>query len=462
MATTRFIAMHINKGKNIAQCIKNRIDYAINPDKTENGKYISSYGCNPENIQGEFLLSKSIYANKTGREQKNDVIAYQIRQSFKPGEVTPQKANDIGYKLAMKFTKGNYAFIVATHIDKSHIHNHIIFNSTSLDCNKKFRDFLGSGKAIRKISDYICIENGLSIIENPKKTKSNYGKWLGNKKQTSHSEKLRIKIDEALQQKPKNINEFFNIMKELGYEIKTGKHIAFKSSEQKKYIRLNSLGKGYTQQDIFNKIEGKTQYFNKNTYEKNINFIIDIQEKINEGKGKGYAHWAKIFNAKQISATLNYISENNIQNYDVLDEKVKKINESFNNISNEIKDREKRMNDINQLKKHIINYLKTKDIYNAYKQKNFSIKFYEEHKEELIINKSSKEFFDKYNIKKLPSIKSLQCKYMELLYENKKAYKQYHKLKKDMKELLIIKSNIDYILNGKCSKKELKKTEKEI
>ena len=462
MATTRFIAMHINKGKSLAQCIKNRIDYAINPDKTENGKYISSYGCNSETIQGEFLLSKSVYASKTGREQKNDVIAYQIRQSFKPGEVTPQKANDIGYKLAMKFTKGNYAFIVATHIDKSHIHNHIIFNSTSLDCNKKFRDFLGSGKAIRKISDYICIENGLSIIENPKKTKSNYGKWLGNKKQTSHSEKLRIKIDEALQQKPKNINEFFNIMEELGYEIKTGKHIAFKSSEQKKYIRLNSLGKGYTQQDIFNKIEGKTQYFNKNTYEKNINFIIDIQEKINEGKGEGYAHWAKIFNAKQISATLNYISENNIQNYDVLDEKVKKISESFNNISDEIKDREKRMNDINQLKKHIINYLKTKDIYNAYKQKNFSIKFYEEHKEELIINKSSKEFFDKYNIKKLPSIKSLQCKYMELLYENKKAYKQYHKLKKEMKELLIIKSNIDYILNGQCSKKELKKTEKEI
>ncbi len=462
MATTRFIAMHINKGKNIAQCIKNRIDYAINPDKTENGKYISSYGCNPETIQGEFLLSKSIYANKTGREQKNNVIAYQIRQSFKPGEVTPQKANDIGYKLAMKFTKGNYAFIVATHIDKSHIHNHIIFNSTSLDCNKKFRDFLGSAKAIRKISDYICIENGLSIIENPKKTKSNYGKWLGNKKQTSHSEKLRIKIDEALQQKPKNINEFFNIMKELGYEIKTGKHIAFKSSEQKKYIRLNSLGKGYTQQDIFNKIEGKTQYFNKNIYEKNINFIIDIQEKINEGKSEGYVHWAKIFNAKQISATLNYISENNIQNYDVLDEKVKKISESFNNISDEIKDREKQMNDINQLKKHIINYLKTKDIYNTYKQKNFSIKFYEEHKEELIINKSSKKFFDKYNIKKLPSIKSLQCKYMELLYENKKAYKQYHKLKKDMKELLIIKSNIDYILNGQCSKKELKKTEKEI
>lgn len=462
MATTRFIAMHINKGKSIAQCIKNRIDYAINPDKTENGKYISSYGCNPETIQGEFLLSKSVYASKTGREQKNDVIAYQIRQSFKPGEVTPQKANDIGYKLAMKFTKGNYAFIVATHIDKSHIHNHIIFNSTSLDCNKKFRDFLGSGKAIRKISDYICIENGLSIIENPKKTKSNYGKWLGNKKQTSHSEKLRIKIDEALQQKPKNINEFFNIMKQLGYEIKTGKHIAFKSSEQKKYIRLNSLGKGYTQQDIFNKIEGKTQYFNKNIYEKNINFIIDIQEKINEGKGEGYAHWAKIFNAKQISATLNYISENNIQNYDVLDEKVKKISESFNNISDEIKDREKRMYDINQLKKHIINYLKTKDIYNAYKQKNFSIKFYEEHKEELIINKSSKEFFDKYNIKKLPSIKSLQCKYMELLYENKKAYKQYHKLKKEMKELLIIKSNIDYILNGQCSKKELKKTEKEL
>ena len=161
--------MHQNKGKSIADCLADRTDYAKNPDKTNEGEYISTYECDPKTIQGEFLLSKRQYSDITGRQQENDVIAYQIRQSFKPDEISPELANKIGYELGMRFTKVNHAFIVATHIDKAHIHNHIIFNSTSLDCTKKFRDFLGSGKAVRKISDRLCLENSLSIIENPKR-----------------------------------------------------------------------------------------------------------------------------------------------------------------------------------------------------------------------------------------------------------------------------------------------------
>lgn len=164
--------MHQNKGKSIADCLADRTAYAKNPDKTNEGEHISSYECDPKTIQGEFLLSKRQYSDITGRQQENDVIAYQIRQSFKPGEISPELANKTGYELGMSFTKGNHAFIVATHIDKAHIHNHIIFNSTSLDCTKKFRDFLGSGRAVRKISDRLCLENRLSIIENPKRGKS--------------------------------------------------------------------------------------------------------------------------------------------------------------------------------------------------------------------------------------------------------------------------------------------------
>jgi hypothetical protein len=163
--------MHQNKGKSIADCLADRTDYAKNPDKTNKGEYISSYECDPKTVQGEFLLSKRIYNDITGREQASDVIAYQIRQSFKPGEISPELANKIGYELGMRFTKGKYAFIVATHVDKAHIHNHIIFNSTSLDCTKKFKDFLGSGRAVRKVSDRLCLEYGLSVIENLKRGK---------------------------------------------------------------------------------------------------------------------------------------------------------------------------------------------------------------------------------------------------------------------------------------------------
>ncbi|MFV0381991.1 MAG: relaxase/mobilization nuclease domain-containing protein [Breznakia sp.] len=279
--------MHQNKGKSIADCLADRTDYAKNPEKTNDGELLSSYQCDPRTVQGEFMLSKRQYDDITGRKQASNVIAYQIRQAFKPGEITPELANKIGYEIGMSFTKGKHSFIVATHIDKAHIHNHIIFNSTILDCTKKFRDFLGSGRAIAKISDRICLENGLSIIENPKRSKGHYGKWLGDKKPLSHSDKLRQTIDEVLAKKPKIFDDFLQLMQSAGYEMKSGKHIAFKSAEQKKYIRLRSLGEGYSEDEIKAIIEGKApqRKIKKPTakqskhQEKAVNILVDIQEK---------------------------------------------------------------------------------------------------------------------------------------------------------------------------------------
>lgn len=212
--------MHQNKGKSIADCLADRTDYAKNPDKTNEGELLSSYECDPKTVQGEFMLSKRQYDDITGRQQASNVIAYQIRQSFKPGEITPELANKIGYELGMSFTKGKHAFIVATHIDKSHIHNHIIFNSTSLDCTKKFRDFKRSGKALAQISDRLCLENGLSIIENPKRSKGHYGKWLGDKKPPSHSEILRQTIDEVLTQNLKPLISFYSSCRVQAMKLK--------------------------------------------------------------------------------------------------------------------------------------------------------------------------------------------------------------------------------------------------
>jgi len=222
IATTRIMPCHIGKGKTILSSIKSSLDYGKNPDKTRNGEFISSYKCSPMTAEYEFLLSKKQYELITGKTQskEHNILFYQIRQSFKPGTITPVEANKLGYELAMRFTKGNHSFIVTTHEDKKHIHSHIYFNSTTLDCTKKFKNFWGSSRAVRRLSDQICIENGLSIIENPKENKTHYGKWLGDRKKLSNRDILKNDIDNALAKKPKNFEEFLSLMKAVRYTIK--------------------------------------------------------------------------------------------------------------------------------------------------------------------------------------------------------------------------------------------------
>lgn len=457
--------MHKNKGKSLADCIADRMDYALNPTKTNDGKYVSSYQCDPKTVQGEFLLSKRIYSDITGREQANDVIAYQIRQSFKPGEITPELANEIGYELGLRFTKGNHAFIVATHIDKSHIHNHIIYNSTYLDCTRKFRDFLGSGKAVRKISDRLCLENGLSIIENPKRGKNHYGKWLGDKKPISHSEKIRQTIDKILSQKPIDFNAFLSEMEQVGYLVKQGKHTAFKGKDQKKFIRLRSLGEGYFEEEIKAVISGKKSFVSKEKSNESsfthVNLLVDIQAKLQAGKGAGYERWAKIFNLKQMAQTINFLTENNLLSYEDLEKKAQTATDNFNQLSAQIKTTEKRMTEIGNLKTHIINYSKTRDIYTAYRKAGYSKRFYEEHTADLLLHKAAKVAFDELKDKKLPTIKVLQKEYMGLLSEKKKAYAKYHPAKKEMQNVLTAKANIDQILGDDLAKKEKQKSQEQ-
>jgi len=465
MATTRLISMHKNKGKSLADCLADRIDYALNPDKTNDGKYVSSYECDSKTVKGEFLLSKKIYSNITGREQENDVILYQIRQSFKPGEITPEHANKIGYELGLRFTKRNHAFFVATHVDKSHIHNHIIYNSTSLDCTRKFRDFLGSGKAVGKISDRICLENGLSIIENPKRGKTHYGKWLGDKKTITYSQRLRDTIDEILSKKPTDFDTFLLQMEQAGYSIKQGKYFAFKNKEQKRFIRLRSLGEGYSEEEIKKIIKGDKPFINKKQENKKqqspVNLLVDIQAKLQAGKGAGYERWAKIFNLKQMAQTINFLTENNLLAYEDLEKKSQTATDSFNQLSAQIKTAEKRMTEIGNLKTHIINYSKTRDIYTAYRKAGYSKKFYEEHTADLLLHKAAKVAFDELKDKKLPTIKVLQKEYMELLSEKKKAYVKYHSAKKEMQNVLTAKANIDQLLGDDLSKKEKEKSQEE-
>ena len=213
MATTRIMPLHIGKGRTESRAISDIIDYVANPQKTDNGKLITSYGCDSRTADAEFLLAKRQYIAATGRVRgTDDVIAYHVRQSFRPGEITPEEANRLGIEFARRFTKGNHSFVVCTHIDKSHIHNHIIWSAVNMDCDRKFRNFWGSTRAVRRLSDTICIENGLSIVENPKPHGKSYNKWLGEQAKPSHREQLRVMIDRALEQKPADFDTLLQLL----------------------------------------------------------------------------------------------------------------------------------------------------------------------------------------------------------------------------------------------------------
>ena len=463
MATTRLIPMHVIKGQTVAHTVHERLSYAINPDKTNSGQLVKAYGCEPETAAGEMLLCKKEYETYIGRseEKKSDIVLYQIRQSFKPGEITPEKAQEIGYELAMSFTKGKYQFVVATHTDHAHIHNHIIFNSTSIDHAQKFRNFLGSSEAIRKISDKLCLENGLSIIEAPKQGPSHYGKWLGDKKPISWQEKLRQTIDAVMAQKPADFDTFLKLMMESGYEVKQGLHLAFKASGQQKFTRLRSLGEGYSEDELRSAILGKTVHTPKvkRPYRKNpdkIHLLVDIQAKLQAGKGPGYERWAKVFNLKQMAQTINFLTENNITDYETLVEKTKAATDRYHELSQQIKDLEKRMAEITELKKHIINYAKTKEVYSAYRQAGFSAKYYEANTENILLHQSAKQGFDSISLRKIPSMRDLQQEFNSCLDSKKVILKDYVKQKNLMKESLTVQSNVDHLFSQSPADKQKK------
>ena len=309
MAATRLIALHKNKGKSVAACLKSRTDYVQNPDKTEQGELVSCYECSPLTVDEEFMLSKRQYELATGRRQKSDIIAYQIRQSFCPGEITTEEANKVGYELAMRFTKGKHAFIVATHTDRQHIHNHVIFNSTALDGSKKFRDFFFSALAVQRLSDLICLEHQLSVIE--------IKPYLERQKRTlyppkeSNRDRLCGIIDTILAEKPKGFEVFLQKLEQQGYEVKRGKHTAVKGKGQKRFIRFRTLGTGYGEDEIKAVLERKAKhqpYQKKPPKEQSFQLLVDIQGKMAEGKSVDYKKWATKFNLKEMSKTLLFLS----------------------------------------------------------------------------------------------------------------------------------------------------------
>lgn len=449
MAATRLIALHQHKGRTVAQSLGERTDYAKNPEKTEKGETVTAFGCDPYTVDEEFMLQKRQYFQTTGKKQYSDVIAYQIRQSFKPGEITAEEANRAGYELALRFTKGKYSFIVATHTDRAHIHNHIVFNSTSMDGTRKFKDFWRSGLALQKLSDLVCLELGLSVIE--QKSYDEREKRTTFPKKTSARDIICQQIDEILARKPKDFPAFLEEMKSAGYEIKTGANMAVKSPGQKRFIRLSSLPDGYKEADIGAvlsgkvKLQGRTSAGTANQYRSRAgSWLIDVEKKLTE-KGPGYAQWAKRHNLKQVSKSFLFLRDQKIRGLSHLSSLVEEKTKARDELLASIKATEVRLAEIATLKKHIINYSKTRSTYEEYRKAGYSKKFFETHREEITLHKAAKQAFDDLGVKKIPKVKDLNEEYARLLSGKKTAYAEYRKLRDEAQELVIAQSNIGSI-----------------
>ena len=444
MAATRLIALHKNKGKSVAACLKSRTDYVQNPDKTEQGELISSYECSPLTVDEEFMLSKRQYELATGRRQKSDIIAYQIRQSFKPGEITAEEANKVGYELAMRFTKGKHAFVVATHTDRQHIHNHVIFNSTALDGTRKFRDFFFSALAVQRLSDLICLEHQLSVIE-IKPYRERQKRTLYPPKESNRDRLCGI-IDSILAEKPKDYEDFLQKLEQQGYEVKRGKYTSVKGARQKRFIRFKTLGAGYSEDELQAVIAGKTEHRPRQTQpfqEPPFQLLVDIQAKLSEGKSEGYARWAKKYNLKEMSKTLIFLQEHKIGSIKEMQERVDAATARYHELGDSIKAAEARMAEIAVLRTHIVNYARTRPVYDAYRKAGYSKRFLEAHREEITLHKAAKAAFDEAGLKKLPKAKDLSIEYAALLKKKKEAYPDYRKARDEMQELMKAQKNVE-------------------
>jgi len=458
MAAVRLIALHATRGRSVARSLGARTDYAKNPEKTEKGELVTAYGCDPMTVDEEFMLQKRLYAQVTGKYQNRDVIAYQIRQSFKPGEITPEEANRLGHELALRFTKGRYSFIVATHTDRAHIHNHIVFNSTAMDGSRKFKNFWFSGIALQRLSDLVCLENGLSVI-----TPAPYSE---REKRTTFPKKENIRtgicrdIDQILAEKPKDFQDFIRAMEAAGYEIKPGKHTAVRGKNQKTFIRLDSLNEGYRESDIRDIIAGTRQHDARpHAYhqQRSVNLLIDIQKKMQE-KGAGYARWATVYNLKEMSKTLLFLRDHRIDSLEGLHTAVADAAAKRDELLATIQASEKRLAEIATLKKHVINYSKTRSTYEAYRKAGYSKKFFEAHREELTLHKAAKQAFDELGVRKIPKVKDLSAEYADILSGKKAAYADYRKVRDEAQELAIAERNIASLYDAERKEEQERQT----
>ena len=419
---------------------------------------MSSYLCDPETAHAEFMLVKGQYQAETGRTAEQGALCYQIRQAFPQGEVTPKEANRIGYETAMRWTKGKYQFFVCTHTDKGHIHNHIYYNSTAYDRSRKFRNFIGSSFALRRLSDRVCLEHALSVVERPKLHSKgrflHYGQWQGEVRPPSQKEQIRCAIDTALSKRPADFADFLRRMEAVGFQVVHGRGgvISFRAPGHDRAARLraSTLGAGYGREDIQAVIDGKaptrTAPVRRAPTPRRVNLLIDIQERMRQGKGPAYERWAKVYNLKQMAAALQYLKEQQLYEYDDLAAKTDAATERFHTLAGDIQQTEAELSRVSNLMAAVVQYAKTRPAFDGYKAAKYSRKYLAEHEAELADYRAAKATMaELLGGEKLPKMDVLKEKRRQLAARKKALYLEYRKAQQDMRELVAVKGSVDHL-----------------
>ena len=421
------------------------IAYILNPEKTDEKLLVSSYGCASETAAREFEWTRKIAEQKGMNPVR--IIARHVIQSFEIGEVTPELAHEIGKQFADEILGGKYEYVLTTHIDKDHVHNHLIFNAVDFVDYHAYKSYKRIYYDMREVSDRLCKENGLSVIPPSQNKGMGYKEYTEAKRGTSWKQKLKQTIDRIVIT-AKDYDDFLRLMQEAGYEIKTGKYISFRAKGQERFTRSKTIGENYTEERIKERIAGRTpRRSQRQTTPKGISLIGDIQERIRLIDSKGYEHKAKLTILKEAARTLNYLTENNLLQYADLEKKVEDVHSSYDRTGKELKVVEARLREVQPLIKNISNYQRLKPVYDAFQKAKDKPGFKAKHEAELVIFEAARStLLAMQGDEKLPSLKTLQAEQQRLLEEQQQLYDERAKLKKEVKQIETIKSNIDTFL----------------
>jgi len=421
------------------------IAYILNPEKTDEKLLVSSYGCASETAAREFEWTRRIAGQKGMNPVR--IIARHVIQSFEIGEVTPELAHEIGKQFADEILGGKYEYVLTTHIDKDHVHNHLIFNAVDFVDYHAYKSYKRIYYDMREVSDRLCKENGLSVIPPSQNKGMSYKEYTEAKRGTSWKQKLKQTID-RLVITAKDYDDFLRLMQEAGYEIKPGKYISFRTEGQERFTRSKTIGENYTEERIKERIAGRTpRRSQRQTTPKGISLIGDIQERIRLIDSKGYEHKAKLTILKEAARTLNYLTDNNLLQYADLEKKVEDVHSSYDRTGKELKGVEARLREVQPLIKNISNYQRLKPVYDAFQKAKDKPGFKAKHEAELVIFEAARStLLAMQGDEKLPSLKTLQAQQQRLLDEQQRLYDERAKLKKEVKQIETIKSNVDTFL----------------
>lgn len=446
--------MAITKTHPIKSTLKKALDYICNPDKTDESLLVSSFGCSPDTADIEFAWTRK-YSIDKGINLGRHLI-----QAFNPGETTPEQAHEIGMQLAKEILGGKYEFVLTTHIDKGHIHNHLIFNAVSFADYKHYHSNKRSYYFIRRVSDRLCKEHGLSVITPGRDKGKSYAEHTAAKEGTSYKAKLKAAIDRLIPISS-DFEDLLRCLQSEGYEIKRGKYISCRASGQERFTRMKTLGADYTEEAVTARIAGRSRPSRQPKQDdKRINLLIDIQNNIKAQESAGFAHWAKINNLKQAAKTMNVLTEHGISSYEELEERTAATSAKTDKLLASIKTTENRMADLTLLSKHAATYRQLKPVYDKYRKSSDKEKFLRGHESDIILFEASARALKGMEIEKLPSAEKMKAELEALTAEKDTLYTDYKAARQRAREYSTIKQNVDSLLSVPKEKEQEKSAER--